>query len=236
MEHVRVALTGDYDASGKAHQAIPGALALAADSDVSVEPHWIHTSALGTEPARDLESFHALWVVPGSPYANTAGVLSAIRFARATGRPFLGTCGGFQHAMLECASSLWGIEAPAHAETDPDAVNPLIAPLTCSLVEQHGVIHFVAGTRLASIYGTPSVVEGYHCRYGLSPAYADRLGDGPLRVSGRDEAGDVRAVELDGHPFFFGTLYQPERSALDGRRHPLIAAFVAAAAARRRLG
>jgi CTP synthase (UTP-ammonia lyase) len=48
-------------------------------------------------------------------------------------------------------------------------------------------------------------------------------------VSARDAAGDVRAAELDGHPFFFGTLYQPERSGLDGRRHPLIAAFVAAA-------
>jgi len=59
--------------------------------------------------------------------------------------------------------------------------------------------------------------------------YADRLSDGPLRVNARDDAGDVRAVELDGHPFFFATLYQPERSAFEGSTHPLIAAFVAAA-------
>jgi CTP synthase (UTP-ammonia lyase) len=37
-------------------------------------------------------------------------------------------------------------------------------------------------------------------------------------------------VELDGHPFYFATLFQPERSALAERSHPLIAAFVQAAA------
>jgi CTP synthase (UTP-ammonia lyase) len=37
----------------------------------------------------------------------------------------------------------------------------------------------------------------------------------------------VRAIELDRHPFFIGTLFQPERSALRDRRHPLVTAFVA---------
>jgi CTP synthase len=46
-------------------------------------------------------------------------------------------------------------------------------------------------------------------------------------VSARDDAGDVRAVELPGHPFFLGTLFQPERSALRGAEHPLVTAFVA---------
>ena len=29
------------------------------------------------------------------------GALAAILYARQSGRPFLGTCGGFQHALLE---------------------------------------------------------------------------------------------------------------------------------------
>jgi CTP synthase (UTP-ammonia lyase) len=226
---VRIALIGDYNPESKAHVAIPSALSLASDGERPPVWQWIHTSTLSADVARDLESFHGIWCVPGSPYANTAGVLAAIRFARTTGRPFLGTCGGFQHAMLEYAEALWKLDAPAHAETDPDALNPLIAPLACSLVEQHGTIHFVSGSRLSAICGHASAVEGYHCRYALNPTYADRLSDGPLRVSARDDAGDVRAVELDGHPFFFATLYQPERSALERRTHPLIAAFVAAA-------
>ena len=64
-----------------------------------------------------------------------------------------------------------------------------------------------------------------HCRYGLSSLYSNRLTAGLLHASGRDRAGEVRAVELRGHPFFVATLFQPERSALAGRRHPLVSAF-----------
>ena len=165
----------------------------------------------------------------GSPYANTDGALDAIRVARERRIPFLGTCGGFQHALLEYAGAVWGVHAPAHAELDPSAADPVIAPLTCGLVEQSGTIRFEPGSRLRAIYGSDEAVEGYHCNYGLNPACAGRFATGPLRVAARDLAGDVRAVELDGHPFFVATLYQPERSGLDGRRHPLIAAFVDAA-------
>ena len=62
----------------------------------------------------------------------------------------------------------------------------------------------------------------------LLDAWAARLEDGPFRTAARDENGEVRAVELDGHPFFVAALFQPERSALAGADHPLIQAFVAA--------
>ena len=39
-----------------------------------------------------------------------------------------------------------------------------------------------------------------------------------------------RAVELDDHPFFVATLFQPERAALLGKPVPLVNAFVAACA------
>jgi CTP synthase (UTP-ammonia lyase) len=226
---VRIALLGDYDPDGKAHQGAPKALKLAGESaGVAVEWEWVHTSTLQADPRPQLNAFQGVWCMPGSPYANTAGVIAAIRHVRTTGRPFLGTCGGFQHALLECAEALWGVDSPAHAEVDPHAVSPVIEPLSCSLVEEYGDVFFIAGSRLAGFYGVSSALEGYHCRYGLNANYARHLDSGPLRVSARDAAGDVRAAELDGHPFFVGTLYQPERSGLDGRRHPLIAAFVAA--------
>ena len=52
----------------------------------------------------------------------------------------------------------------------------------------------------------------------------------PLRVSAEDNAGEVRAVELDEHPFFVATLFQPERAALRDRLPPLVHAFVQSAA------
>jgi CTP synthase (UTP-ammonia lyase) len=227
MNTLRIALIGDYNPAAKAHQAIPRALALASDGDVDCQWEWLHTTTLVGELQDQLADFGGIWCVPASPYANTRGALNAIRFARETGRAFLGTCGGFQHAMMEYAETVWGVTA-AHAEVDPDAVDPVIAPLTCSLVEQSGEIFFEPRSRLASIYGAISTTEEYHCRYGLNPRYAERLSSGPLRIAARDGADDVRAIELDGHPFFVATLFQPERSAFSGRTHPLIRAFVVA--------
>ena len=41
----------------------------------------------------------------------------------------------------------------------------------------------------------------------------------------------MRAVELDEHPFFIGTLFQPERAALREQTPPLVTAFVRAVVA-----
>ena len=231
---VRVAIVGDYRPSVVAHRAIPEALRLAGLEDKRFVWDWVETADLAADPSEQIASFHGLWCVPASPYANPKGVLEAIRFVRETGRPFLGTCGGFQHALLEYAGSVWGIENPAHAETDPDAVDPVIAPLACSLVEKRGELRFLPGSRLAKIYGESGATEQYHCSYGMSPRHRERLRSGPLQVSAVDLEGEVRAVELEGHPFFFATLFQPERSALAGRDHPLIKAFVEAARERAR--
>jgi CTP synthase (UTP-ammonia lyase) len=231
MKTPRIALIGDYNPSVKAHQAIPHALALASDGNIDCHCEWVHTTTLTGDSSDRLADYDGVWCVPASPYGNTRGALNAIRFARESGRAFLGTCGGFQHAIMEYAEAVWGVAA-AHAETDTNAIDPIIAPLTCSLVEQSGELYFAPRSRLASIYGTGSATEEYHCRYGVNPGYVERLTAGPLRIAARDTAGDVRGIELDGHPFFIGTLFQPERSALSGRKHPLIRAFVVAVHAR----
>lgn len=224
-----VALIGDYDATVIAHQGIERSLSMARTSMPGLTWQWVHTTDLGTNVAERLSPFSGLWVVPASPYANTDGALEAIRFAREGLRPFLGTCGGFQHALLEYTRNALHLHHAAHAEMAPEAAMPVIAPLRCALVERKGTVHLVSGTRLSAIYGAGSSEEGYHCSYGLNPAYVELFESGPLRVAARDEAGEVRAMELAGHPFFIITLFQPERAALVGRVHPLVEAFVRAA-------
>ena len=136
MKTVRIALVGDFDPSVPAHQAIPQALRLSAGRlGVTVAPVWVHTSTVGPEVATQFAEFAGIWCVPASPYANTDGALAAIRFARESGRPFLGTCGGFQHVLLEYARNVLGHGEADHAETSPDAAMPLISRLSCSLVE-----------------------------------------------------------------------------------------------------
>jgi CTP synthase (UTP-ammonia lyase) len=223
-----IALVGDFSSDAIAHRAIPRALELASAAvgrDVSWR--WIHTGAI-RDAARDLASCAAVWVVPASPYANMSGALEAIRWARETGRPFLGTCGGFQHALIEFARNVAGLVDADHAESNAHAETLVMTPLSCSLVEMTGSIHFATGSQLRGIFGRDQAVEGYHCNYGLNVEYRARLEKAGLHFSGFDDAGEVRAFELPSHPFFIGTLFQPERSALRGEVHPLIGAFVRA--------
>lgn len=99
---LRVALVGDYDPAVIAHQAISRALALAAEAcGRPVQPQWLPTESISRDA--DLDDFDAIWCVPASPYRSMDGALRAIRYARERGVPFLGTCGGFQHAVLEYA-------------------------------------------------------------------------------------------------------------------------------------
>jgi len=225
-----IGLVGDYDATVPAHLATPIALRLAGDAvGISVEFDWIPTEEV--VDASRVEDFSGIWCVPASPYRSMAGALIAIRFARENRRPFLGTCGGFQHAIIEYARNVLGWTDAEHAETAPHATRPVITPLACALVEATDSIHFRPGSRIAAYYGREQSAERYRCRYGLNPDFQEALVSGPLRVGARDAAGEVRAVELDDHPFFLATLFQPERAAFQKQVPPLVAAFVRSSAA-----
>ncbi len=50
-----------------------------------------------------------------------------------------------------------------------------------------------------------------------------------MRIVGVDRNGETRIMELNQHPFFVGTLFQPERSAFTKVVHPLIKAYLQAA-------
>lgn len=230
MSHI--ALVGDYSSSVPAHQAIPLALErINRECALNVSWRWVATRDLH-DAAADLASFSGVWAVPASPYENTAGALNAIRWARETKRPFLGTCGGFQHALIEFARGVLGVAEADHAETSPNADQLVVTRLACSLVEQIGPLRFVPGSRIRQIYGTDSAREGYRCNYGPNPAFRARFEAAGLQFTAFDEAGEPRAAELSTavHPFFIGTLFQPERAALRGETPPLVRAFARAVA------
>jgi CTP synthase (UTP-ammonia lyase) len=212
---LRLALVGDYHPDIVAHQAIPLAIDdAAAVLEQPVKYDWLATPSIASGEA--LAEYDAVWVVPGSPYRHPEGAFTAIRYARENSIPFLGTCGGFQHAVIEYARNVLGWQDAGHAETDSEG-RMVIAPLSCSLVETSAVVELRANTLIARAYGRESIEEGYHCRYGVDSAFAAELEQGDLRVTGWDEEGEIRAVELVTHPFFVATLFQHERHALDGR-------------------
>ena len=225
---VNIAIVGDRDDAIAAHRAIPLALANAASAlDVDLVFEWLASDRI--DDVARLAGFDAFWVAPGSPYRSLDGALRAIGHARTAGRPLLGTCGGFQHAILEHARHVMDWPDAMHAESDPGVGRPVISALECSLVEARGSVTLAPGSRIAQAYAASTATTIYRCRYGLNPAFRAALLSGPLRVTAQDEHGGVRAIELDGHPFFVATLWQPERAALEGQRVPLAEALITAA-------
>ncbi|MEU6281884.1 hypothetical protein [Streptomyces sp. NPDC047028] len=223
-----LALVGDRSPNVVSHTRIPLLLdALAARDRLLLDAYWIPTKDAEAEGA--VRGFDAVWVLPGSPYRSEGGVLAAIRTAREDGIPFLGTCGGFQHTLLEYARNVCGLTRVAHAENDPDAEDFLIEPLACSLVGHEAVVTVEPDSLAGSVIGSARTVERYFCAYGPS-RHLDTLRAHGLRFSGHDEDGGPRVAELPGHPFFLATLFQPELYGDGTRPHPVVRALAGAAA------
>jgi CTP synthase (UTP-ammonia lyase) len=235
-----VALVGDRSPSVRAHSRIPQLIdALRRRDGVVLDPYWVPSQ----EAASGLDGFDGIWVVPGSPYRSAEGAIAAARTARERGIPFLGTCGGFQHAVLMLARDLAGIDDAVHAEyaragtrarppgpfskpNEPEGRgSAVIVALECSLVGHEGAIAYEPGSLMQRIMGTERSVERYHCSYGIDVAYLDALRAAGVVFSAHDDAGDVRALELPEHPFFVGTLFQPELAGDGTRAHPVVRAF-----------
>jgi CTP synthase (UTP-ammonia lyase) len=131
--------------------------------------------------------------------------------------------------LVEYARNVLGAEGADHAETSPHAADLVVTPLACSLWgEEHRVV-LIPGTRAADLYGVDAAVEDYFCSYGLSPEYRPRVEESGLRVSGVDDEGDPRIVELEGHPFLVATLFCFQTRSREGEPHPLVAGFADAA-------
>ena len=150
----------------------------------------------------------------------------AVRHCANPGTRFLGTGGGFQYACSALARERAHLAVATHAESEPEAREPLIAPLSCSLYGETRTVTPVAGTRLAQICGT-TPFDGYHyCGYGLSDEGARALQAAGVTIAATAPDAGVEAIELPDHPFFLATAFQPQVGVSEtGRLPALVTAF-----------
>jgi CTP synthase (UTP-ammonia lyase) len=104
-----------------------------------------------------------------------------------------------------------------------------ITALTCSLAGQTMSLDLQSGTTARDAYGVASAIERYYCNFGLNHEHLAALVAGGLVVSGADQDGEVRIVELREHPFYVATLFVPQVASTPSQPHPLVQAFVRAA-------
>ncbi|MNC25719.1 CTP synthase [compost metagenome] len=154
--------------------------------------------------------------------------MAAISYARRNKVPHLGTCAGFQHTILEYARNVLDIPEAQHEEYNPDADMLFITRLACSLAGQDLEILLEEETLAYSCYGEKQATESYYCNFGINPQFREKLTHSGLRLSGKDRDGEVRIVELAGHPFFAATLFVPQTRSTREKPHPLILRFVQA--------
>jgi len=226
---IRIALVGDFNQQQKAHQAIPKALSAATDG--AIEGVWVPTESVGKGEL--LAEFDGIWCVPGMPYHSAEGALAAIRYARVSRIPFLGTSAGFQYALIEYARNVLGFADADHQKSNPKAGMPLISQMDAAMMGVKARVRFTAGSILSKVYRAKDSVELYHCSFGLNNRYRRLIESGPLCITAVDDHDEIRAVELDGHPFFLATLFLPEMHSNGTAASPVIQAFAAACQRRR---
>lgn len=132
-----------------------------------------------------------------------------------------------------------GLKDAGHTEEDPDAATPLLILAACPVDSRpQGAPRLWGGLKISispdslayRIYGSSRVEETFTCNYELNPLYRGALEKSGLKVSGVSEDGGARIVELSNHRFFIGTGFVPQLSSKENRPHPLIVAFLKAAA------
>ena len=122
-----------------------------------------------------------------------------------------------------------GISEAAHEGMHPDAAALVISKLSCSLAGVSQEVKIKADSMAHEVYNQALVIEKFTCNYGLNEAYGPDISTGNLSITGFDEDGNARIIELPGHPFYLATLFLPQLSSQEGRPHPLIPAFLQAA-------
>ena len=230
MSIIKICLLGDFSDQVLAHQAILRSLQIAQDKyHFPIHFEWVQTKDIQNNIESQFKNYAAVWCVPASPYENTEGVLDVIHFVRTHNIAFLGTCGGYQHALIEYAQNVLGIENAEHAELTPNASNPIIMPLSCSLIEKSERVNILKDTMLSHLYLQNSFDEPYHCSFGFNLDYFSLFQSDTFKFSAKNLEGEVRAFELSDHPFFIGTAFQPERLAFDDDLHPIVKKFITVA-------
>ncbi|MBQ5567673.1 MAG: CTP synthase, partial [Oscillospiraceae bacterium] len=238
---VTIGLVGKYTELHDAYLSVAEALrhaGCALGSEVDIR--WIDSEKVTDEAAEDLLSPCAGILVPGGFGARgIEGMITAARYARENGVPYLGLCLGMQIAVIEFARHVCGFADANSGEFDPDSAHKVIdfLPDQSDETAKGGTLRLGAypcriapGTKMEECYKTGLISERHRHRYEFNNEFRDALQSSGLVISGTSpDESLVETVEVGDHPFFVGVQYHPEFKSRPNKPHPLFLGFVGAA-------
>ena len=256
-EHdVTVAMVGKYVEHADAYKSLNEALLSGGLSDrVAVRIRPVESEEIEQSGTGVLDGVDAILVPGGFGERGFEGKLSAIRYAREQGIPYLGICLGLQCAVVEFARNVCGLEGANSTEMDPDTPHPVIGLITEWLDEKGqrelrkegddlgGTMRLGAqrcrlqpNTLVRRLYAKDEVLERHRHRYEFNNGYREVLTEHGLVLSGFSVDGTlVEMVELPSHPWFVACQFHPEFTSTPRDGHPLFTGFIRAAL-KRQLG
>ncbi|MGL5859458.1 MAG: CTP synthase [Angustibacter sp.] len=248
-EHdIEVALVGKYVNLPDAYLSVTEALRAGGFAqDARVQLRWVASDECDTPDGaqKALAGVDAVCVPGGFGVRGIEGKVGALRWARERGVPALGLCLGLQCLVVEYARHVAGLAGASSTEFDSDTPHPVIATMEEQKAYVDGAgdlggtmrlgsypAQLVAGSVVATAYGSTRVDERHRHRYEVNNAYRERLEASGLVFSGTSPDGAlVEFVELprEVHPYFVATQAHPEFTSRPTRAHPLFVGLVAAA-------
>ncbi len=226
-----IAIVGEFDPGLASHSSVHAAIGHAADYvRANVRYSWIATCE--ADPS-SLAGVDGVWMPPGESYANPDGSLEAIRYARVSLVPCLGTCRGFQHMVLEFARNVLGKADASHGEYEPDGKDLYLTKPHWSVRTRRRVVEIREGSALAPLYPGGRAIERFYGSYVVNPDVESKLAAGGFVSMASDPGGNFRVGGIPHHPFFFGSLFIPQMRSTGISPHPLVLGLVKAATVRR---
>lgn len=223
----KIAILGDYNPLFSTHIALNRSIRqVKRIFGTGIHFDWINTKDFNFQKAF-CRIYCGLWIAPGSPYKDMKNVLETITFVRQNNIPTLGNCGGFQHMVLEYARNVCGITEADHEETNPNAQDLLISKLSCSLVGKTNRLTITdKKSILYQIIKKEELSGRYFCTYGINDNYLSILKARGFKPTAISDEGKVHAFEIENHPFFLGTLFQPALTSTFVSPNPIIVEFI----------
>ena len=195
-------------------------------------------------PERVLSGYDGLLVPGGFGERGIEGKVTAIRYARKKGIPFLGICLGMQCAVIEFARDICNLKGAHSTEFDKNTEHPVICLLDDQkqVTKKGGTMRLGAqparlepGSLAAECYGKTEISERHRHRYEFNNQYRQRFAAHGMRFAGTSPDGSlVEVIELPEHPWFVAVQYHPEFKSKPTLPQPLFAGFIGAAVERNR--